>query len=186
MQCFHCSGPEAIKLPHAVPFAKAHCCRFTANMISPLTAVISRSSGPVWLWSLTLCQSKLVILQYWLLLSPHRVLSKNKHSFVYALCLHENRRMLSSKLLHTSATCHLWAHCPFAAMASCISIIWLSCDLKTRRYSLMRCKMDFGHMKIKPTHMFFSEASIMTTKIALRQVSSLNNQICNSPVRYFQ
>ncbi len=79
MQCFHCSGPEAIKLPHAVPFAKAHCCRFTANMISPLTAVISRSPGPVWLWSLTLCQSKLVILQYWLLLFPCRVLSKNKH-----------------------------------------------------------------------------------------------------------
>jgi len=39
MQCFHCSGPEAIKLSHAVPFAKAHCCCFTANMISSLTAV---------------------------------------------------------------------------------------------------------------------------------------------------
>lgn len=91
----HCSGPEAITLPHDVPLAKAHCCRFMANMISPLTAVISRSPGPVWLWSLTLCQSKLVILQYWLLLSPCRVLSKNKHGFVYALCLHENSHMLS-------------------------------------------------------------------------------------------
>lgn len=95
MQRFYCSDPEVIKLPHAVPFAKAHCCRFMANMISPLTAVISRSPRPAWLWSLTLCQSKLVILQYELLLCPCRVLSKNKHSFVYALCLHENSHMLA-------------------------------------------------------------------------------------------
>lgn len=37
--------------------------------------------------------------------------------------------------------------------------------------------MAFGHMKIKPTHMIHIKISIIesTTKIALRQVLSLNN-----------
>lgn len=116
MQRIHCSGPEVIKLPHAVLFALAHCCGFKANMISPLTTVIRRSHGPDWLSSLTLCQSKLVILQYRSLFSPRRGLSKNKLGFVFAECLHENSHMLSLGLLHTSATCHLWADCPLAAV----------------------------------------------------------------------
>lgn len=99
-----------------------------------------------------------------------------------------------------TATCWVWVashEChmsPLSPLSLCYCdelhfyyMIKLWSEDKQLSSLFMRCNMDFGDMKIKPNYMIFFKTCIteLTTKIASRQVRSLNNQIRNSPVRYF-